>query len=277
MTTDDAIKELLRDPAMTEQMRDGYFTRGAREEAEAFAASAEFAATLQLLGGRVRGGVVADVGAGRGLASFAFLRAGAATVYAVEPSPSELLGRGAIRSLGAGAALRILDCPGEAIALPAASVDVVYCRQTLHHAADLGGFVAECARILKPGGIFLAAREHVVDDAAQLAAFLAQHPVHRLAGGEHAYPVETYRAAIRRAGLRVRRVLRTYDSVICAYPAARSERELARLHHGWMRRRFGAIGAALAWMPGLATLATSRLNRQPTPGRVHSFLAEKPT
>jgi hypothetical protein len=35
--------------------------------------------------------------------------------------------------------------------------------------------------------VLLATREHVVDDPAQHAEFLARHPVHQLAGGENAF------------------------------------------------------------------------------------------
>lgn len=277
MSTEEAIATLARDPAQAEHLRDGYLLRTPREDAEAFAASAEFAATRRLLAGRIEGAVVVDVGAGRGAASLAFARAGARRVLAVEPSPGEALGRGAIAALGAGPALRIVDGWGEALPLPAAEADVVYCRQTLHHARDLGRFVAECARVLKPGGVLLAVREHVADDEAQRAEFLADHAVHRMAGGENAYPAATYAGAMRAAGLRVRRVLGPFDSVICAYPGVRSEAALAEVPRAWLRNRFGPrLGAWLARAPGAKACVIARLNRWPQPGRLYSFLAEKP-
>ena len=92
----------------------------------------------------------------------------------VAPSPVVELNR----------AVAISMAHGPAAALPIAddSVDLVYSRQVLHHAVDLDRFVAEVARILRPGGTLLACREHVVDDDGQKQAFLAAHPVNRLAG-----------------------------------------------------------------------------------------------
>ena len=277
MTNEEAIEALARDPNFVTALRDGYCLRTPREDAEVFAASGEFAAIRRLLAARIENATVADVGAGRGLASYAFVRAGARVVYAIEPSASARLGRGAIQSIEAGPRLQVIDGWGEALPLADATADIVFCRQTLHHACDLGRFVAECARVLKPGGVLLGVREHVVDDEAQRAAFLARHPVHRLAGGENAYSVAEYLGALRGAGLRVTHVLQPYDSVICAYPGARDERELVQVWRRWWRQKLGPIvGGVVAWLPGATAVGRRRLNRLPIPGRLYSFLAEKP-
>lgn len=68
------------------------------------------------------------------------------------------------------------------------SIDIVYARQVLHHAAELERLMSEVARVLRPGGVLMACREHVVDSESQKQAFLNSHPVHRLAGGECLFP-----------------------------------------------------------------------------------------
>ena len=66
MTNEEAIEALARDPNFVTALRDGYFLRTPREDAEVFAASGEFAAIRRLLAARIENATVADVGAGRG-------------------------------------------------------------------------------------------------------------------------------------------------------------------------------------------------------------------
>ena len=206
MTTEEAVLFLRRDPAEAENLRDAYLDGDVPGAARRFAASAEFAEALALVRG-VEGKSLLDVGAGTGIASWAFASAGARRVVALEPDPSDVVGQGAIRSLGRGDVIEIVGAWGEKLPFPDGEFDAVYARQVLHHARDLAALVRECARVLRPGGRLLACREHVVDDEAQLREFLASHPIHRLAGGEHAYPLERYVGAIEEAGLRLEKIL----------------------------------------------------------------------
>ena len=135
--------------------------------------------------------------------------------------------------------------------------------------------VRESARVLRPGGAFLQyARRHVVDDGRQLAQFLANHPVHRLTGGEHAYSLDAYVAAITDAGLVMRETLGPWESVINAFPAARSEAELERFPRDAVTRRFGRAGAWIVAIPGVAPLLR-RYAVRPTAGRLYTFFATK--
>ena len=85
------------------------------------------------------------------------------------------------------------------------------------------------ARVLKPGGTFLATREHVIFKDADLAVFLAQHPLHRLYGGENAYRLDEYKRAIQNAGIRLTRVLNPWASAVNLHP--RTASEIAKLIH----------------------------------------------
>lgn len=214
-----------------------------------------------------------DLGAGIGIASEAFRRAGAARVIAVEPDASSEVGRGAM--VRAGLEIEVVDAFSEALPLPDGSIDVAYSRQVLHHASDLPTLAAEIARVLRPGGIFLACGEHVVSDEHELALFLAAHPVHRLAGGEHAFRLDAYTSAIEGAGLRLRDVLGPWDTVINAFPAVRTTEALRSMARDRLVQRFGRFGAVLATIPGVQPIVRRR-TQVLAPGRLYSFLAIKP-
>jgi SAM-dependent methyltransferase len=274
MRLDDAVRRLRAEPAFADLVRDAYLGRDVADSARRFAESGEFAEVRALLGAALHGAVVADLGAGTGIASHAFLAYGASRAVALEPDASDEVGQGAIRRLPGAEAIEIVAAYAERLPLADESADIVYARQVLHHTRDLAAALRECARVLRPGGIFLACREHVVDDDAELQRFLAEHPVHRLAGGENAYSLAQYERAIVDAGLQLERTLGAWDSVINAFPAVRSADELRELPRTRLRAHFGALGAAAARVPPVVALVRRRLQR-PNPGRMYSFLARK--
>ena len=275
MTTDEAVRTLRADPQCADLVRDAYLGLDVADSARRFQESGEFAEVRRILGSRLKGATVLDLGAGCGIASHAFAASGAARVIAVDPDPSDEVGRGAMARLAGGFGFEILDGFGEAIPLADSSVDIVYCRQVLHHARNLPQVLRECARVVKPGGIVLACREHVVDDDAQLRRFLADHPINRLAGGENAHALATYLAAITGAGFRIDTVYGPWRSVINAFPAVRSQAELEAVPEARRVRRFGRLGRLAARVPGVRALIWRRIDR-PVPGRMYSFLAHRP-
>jgi hypothetical protein len=135
--------------------------------------------------------------------------------------------------------------------------------------------LSECARILKSGGILLACREHVVDDEEQLQEFLRNHPVHQLTGGEYAYRLSEYLCAIEGSGLRIRRIMKPWDTVINAFPAVRTKDQLKRFPVDLLERKLGSLGGLIGRLPGVRRLILRRLN-QSVPGRLYSLLAIKP-
>lgn len=278
MTTSEAVRYLRESPQHTRLIRDAYLGEDVQEAAARFLASAEFAEARALLGDSFHGGKVLDLGAGVGIASYAFAQSGAKVVYALEPDSSEVVGRGAIRRLqNAATPIELLEAFGEEIPLPDNELDVVYTRQVLHHTRDPGQVLRECARVLKSGGKFLACREHVVESEDELKTFLEQHPIHRLAGGEHAFPLDAYLSAIRSAGLRVEKILGPWDSLINAFPEVRTTDELERFPQKILAGRFGhAVGAAAVFLPGVKNFIWKRVKSQTPPGRMYSFLASKP-
>lgn len=260
-TWEEAVLWLRAQADQHELVRACFYDDPLVDAAERYYRSSEWDAVRALIGA-ARGSAL-DVGAGRGISSYALARDGW-QVTALEPDSSAIVGAGAIRQLAgdSGAPIAVVEDWGEALPFSDASFDLVYCREVLHHARDLATLCAEMARVLQPGGTFLATREHVIFKDPDLAVFLAQHPLHWLYGGEHAYRLSEYEGAIEGAGIRLTRVLNPWASAVNMYP--RSAKEIGQLIHS--RLRF--VPASLMNPSLLARLGW--LVR--TPGSAYSFV-----
>jgi SAM-dependent methyltransferase len=219
---------------------------------------------------------VLDLGAGRGIASYAFARDGW-QVTALEPDASSLVGRGAIASLRKRTGLPIQSVAGVAERLPFADAtfDVVYGRAVLHHARHLPGLCREATRVLRPGGLALWVREHVISRPADLAVFLQGHPLHGLYGGENAYTLAEYRAALTGVGLRLRRVIGPLENPVNYWPNSRDEIEgyVFGQCQAWLGNRL----TRMMWnVPRLRRFVKRYVSRcLDTPGRHFAFLGVK--
>jgi 2-polyprenyl-6-hydroxyphenyl methylase/3-demethylubiquinone-9 3-methyltransferase len=94
-----------------------------------------------------------DVGCGGGLLAEEFARLGF-TVVGVDPS-EESLAAARRHATGQGLTIEYRHATGEALPFGDESFDIVYCCDVLEHVADLQKVIAETARVLKPGGIYL--------------------------------------------------------------------------------------------------------------------------
>ena len=274
-TWEQAVRWFRAQPEFAQAVCQNYFDLPVRNAVERYAQGEEFAEVLRVLGVG-NGRSILDLGAGNGIASFAFAKHGW-HVTAVEPDPSEEVGAGAIRSLiqETGLHVELTQCHGEQLLFPDGVFDAVHARQVFHHAASLEGMVRDTARVLRSGGKLLATREHVVDDEVQLAAFRAAHPLHRWYGGESAYSVSTYLGAFRSAGLRVVQVWGPLESILNFYPGTEAERQ--RVLRDLGTGSWGKLGGWLGRIPCVRRLQLKRVLRQDhTPGRLFSFLLEKP-
>jgi SAM-dependent methyltransferase len=268
---EEAIEILRKDPQHRQLIYDAYLTSDLYENCRRFADSAEFAETLRLIRAyRPDARDILDIPAGNGIATYALARAGF-DVVAVEPDPSASVGRGAIATClsKANFKARIVDAFGEKLPLDSGSFDVVYVRQGLHHAQDLKTMIREYARVLRPGGVLLGCREHVVDNyGSSLQDFLDAQPDHQLYGGENAFTLPDYRAAFASAGLNVVQEIGPYDSPINLHPNT-PERLRAKI-----------LGSAPGRMLGLvlpkslvSKLGMWQLKRSNRSGRLYSFVA----
>ena len=264
ITWEEAVKWLRSQPGREPLVKACFFDDPLVAACDRYLASSEWREVRKISGPP---GSVLDVGAGRGIASYAYARDGWKTA-ALEPDSSNLVGAGAIRKINeeTGLNIEVVETWGEQLPFPAATFDVVFARQVLHHAADLGAFCREVFRVLRPGGRFIAIREHVLTKESDLSAFLASHPLHELYGGEHAYRLEVYLNRMTEAGFTIEQIFNPYASEINTFPTTLTEikEQMARkLNWPW---------------PSLIPNCILKLRGavMNTPGRIYSFVASKP-
>ena len=240
-----------------------------------FEDSEEWRAVRALLQRDVRPGERAlDLGAGNGIASYALAHLGF-RVTAVEPEPGKLVGYGALLSMVHSTGLPIEHSAafGEDLPFPDGSFAVVYARQVLHHAQHLVRMLAEVARVLMPGGAFIACREHVIDDPESRSEFLENHPMQPVTGGEWAFTLDEYLGAIESAGLRIHRVLGPWCSVINHYPVSNETFGHQMRYDTWVR--WGRLSRLIGRIPGYERGYRGRRSAADrTPGRLYTFVAE---
>jgi SAM-dependent methyltransferase len=272
---DEVLRSFRANPEYAQFVMDNYWDSDTLAAAKRFASSVEFSECFHRIAQITWPSVVLDLGAGSGIATYAFLKKGVRHVYALEPDPSPLVGRGAIRRITKGMPCTILDSEGENIPLADGTVDVVYARQVMHHARDLVLMAQECARVLRDGGVLLVCREHVADNARQKERFLANHAVHGFTGAENAYSLQEYLRSLDLAGFAISEVIRPWDSAINLYPAARTPADVERLPADILAKRAGAPAALLRRVPGSPSIVRLLLRHRRVPGRLYSFLAIK--
>jgi SAM-dependent methyltransferase len=277
-TWEQAVAWLRSQPSQRELVLGAYFDDPLLDAAQRYWRSGEWEAIRGCMP-QARGHAL-DVGAGRGIASFALAKDGFA-VTALEPDPSDLVGAGAIRSLAREAGLDIDVAQEFSEKLPFAdrSFDFVFARAVLHHTSDLRAACREFFRVLRPGGIFVAAREHVISKASDLSRFLDSHPLHRHYGGENAFLLSDYRGAIEASGMCLKSTFGPCDSPINYSPRSSGElrRELAlRVTRGIAGS--DAVLAAGLGLPGVWPVVSRLVSRlDGRPGRLFSFVAQRPS
>ena len=154
--------------------------------------------------------------------------------------------------------------------------DIVYGRAVLHHAYDLKKLCQETARVLKPGGVLIATREHIISKKEDLPLFLASHPLHFLYGGENAYLLQEYLEALDTARLKLQKAIAPFESVINYAPM--TQQDFSNLIKSVLAP---IIGDKLGnWLANNETVQKFcgwyQSQKSDTPGRHYSFIAIKP-
>lgn len=272
-----AVVEIRADPERRKLVFDAYYDDPLRDAAERYWCSEEWNAVRAFLPNAR--GLALDVGAGRGIASYALARDGF-SVVALEPESSDIVGAGAIRALSLESALRIEVVENFSERLPFANqyFDVVFARAVLHHTNDLRSACSEFFRVLKRGGSLLAIREHVVSRPEDLPKFFSSHPLHGLYGGENAFVLDHYVDVLLSAGFELRRVLAPFESPINYAPHTLNtlKDEIAARAGKHLPGATPIMSLALR-IPGVWSVARSLMKRVDNrPGRLYSFVARRP-
>ena len=271
-----AVDWLRRQPDQRQLVVDCYYDDPLIKAAERYWKSEEWAAIQERV--TDRSGKALDVGAGRGIASYALAMDGFG-VIALEPDPSTLVGSGAIRALAGetGLPIHVVEEYSETLPFSDDEFDLVFARAVLHHTRDLEKACQEFFRVLKPGGLLIVVREHVISKEEDLSRFLDIHPLHKLYGGEHAYRLVQYLAALEKSGFLSLEVVSPWHSPVNFAPHTLKslKAELA------VRMSFGLqiierLVVLLLDLPGVWPLARRLLDQfDRRPGRLYSFIAEK--
>lgn len=272
---EDAVRWLLNQPDKQDLVKDCYYDPSVIEAANRYWNSDEWQAIKLLINNK--SGQALDLGAGRGISSYALAKDGW-SVLAIEPDPSNLVGAGAIESLARSENLpiRVSREFGEEIKCESESFDLIFARQVLHHAKNLDQLCAEVYRVLKPNGMFLAVRDHVVSSMNDMEKFLDKHPLHNLYGGENAYTEKQYLGAMKRAGFTIKTVIKSFDSVINYAPYTENTLKAELSSRINKLPIIGLFNYALnnKWLFKLTLVLLSKFDTRP--GRLFSFVCVKP-
>ncbi|QRR03397.1 class I SAM-dependent methyltransferase [Dyadobacter sandarakinus] len=284
MNWHDTILSIRQQPKYADLVRLAYFDADLQLNVTRFGESEEFSETLKLLSTYAPNAkTILDIGAGNGISSINLALKGY-TVTVVEPDPSDTVGANAIRILQNAYQLdnmQIHENYAEEIGFQSGSFDVVYVRQAMHHAYELKKFVSECARVLKPGGILLTVRDHVIYNESDKKWFLEMHPLHKFYGGENAFTTDEYKNAMKEAGLQLEKELRFYDSPVNYFPITTEsvlgfQENRQQFYKSTLRKKIGF----LADIPGAAFLyglkiGDSIFDEKNIPGRMYSYISRK--
>lgn len=301
MTWEETILYIRTQPEFSELVEKAYLDENLVLNVERFRASDEYAETKKIiqrfppLTKGDRGGClpsssekILDIGSGNGISAVSFARDGY-QVIAVEPDRSETVGSGAIKKLKQHfnlSNLFVVDSFGENLPFENDSFDIVYLRQAMHHANNLRKFVSEATRVLKPGGLFLSVRDHVIYNTKDKELFLESHPLHKFYDGENAYTLNEYKNAMQDAGLRIKNILKHFDNVINYFPL--EEKDIQQLFLNREKLITDSLNRKLPSFLAKNSLIKKyysryvelklgpALNEATIAGRMYSFIALKP-
>jgi ubiquinone/menaquinone biosynthesis C-methylase UbiE len=264
-------------PDMQEFVRNCYYD-DVQEASERFYASEEFIEVRRWVSHYLKkdSGTLLDLGGGNGMATLAWEKSGFQSVL-VEPDDDPIVGYGALTPLihQNQTRVRIAHAYAEGLPFPDKSFDVVYVRQVLHHLPDLAVAMKEIYRVMKPNGVFIATREHVISKIEDKEAFYAKHALHKYTHGENAFLLQDYVNSIKGANFQLKKTLGYASSVINFAPISQATykanlnkklRVLTPFIANLITendRLFGLLQSFVSW-------------RNHQPGRMVTFIAVRP-
>jgi ubiquinone/menaquinone biosynthesis C-methylase UbiE len=289
MNWHETINFIRQNSEYSSLVEQAYFDADLESNITRFGESSEFIETVRLIKEiSPSAQKILDIGAGNGIASINFALLGY-TVFAVEPDGSDTVGSEAIKKLIERYKLnniKVFQNYAEEIDFPDESFDVVYFRQTMHHAQNLKKFLKESARVLKPNGSLLAIRDHVIFNESDKMLFLEAHPLQKFYGGENAFTPDEYKEAMRESGLEIEKEFKYYDSILNYFPLSqadvkKSSQDNKRLLKHDLIKKVSFLGN-IPFLLNLYRIKNSfnavrgcYLNELAIPGRMYSYIAKK--
>ena len=279
LTYEESVNWLRSQPQHFELVELCYLDRDNLAAAKRFASSEEFTEVMKVLHiDKLQKKLkILDIGCGNGIASYAFASLGH-EVCAIDPDISEDVGLGATKKLASvisNGSISTHQAFAESLPFEDATFDIIYARQALHHFTDLYTGLAECSRVLKPKGLLLATREHVVNNNKQLKTFLDEHLLQKLHEGENAYPLKNYLSAIEQSGITVLNLLAPFDTVINHFPVSNLEINNSLVEK--LSRKVGKpVAKAISKLSFIERIYRYSLSKKcNSPGRLYSFYGSK--
>jgi ubiquinone/menaquinone biosynthesis C-methylase UbiE len=284
MTWEETIISIRKKEEFKELVEKAYFDEDLKLNVIRFGNSEEFKETVKILKKySPEASSILDIGCGNGISSVNFALK-KYHVTAVEPDSSNTVGAGAVKQLKKTYNIDnilVYEAFAEDINFDSNFFDVVYIRQAMHHANDLNKFIKECVRVLKPNGLLLTIRDHVIYDKEDKEWFLKSHPLQKYYGGENAFTSNEYKNAIVNAGAKVVKELRYFDSIINYFPF--SEKDIIKmkkqniiLQKNKLSKKLGLIGKNwIVWETYRLLSNYNPLNESLIPGRMYSYIARK--
>jgi ubiquinone/menaquinone biosynthesis C-methylase UbiE len=271
MNWHETIEYIRKVPAYKELVKEAYFSDDLKSNVESFRNSPEFKETFELIVSlnSEKNLSVLDIGAGNGISSVALALEGM-NVVALEPDPSNSIGAGAIEKMKLEYQLEnleVIKSYGEDMPFDDDSFDIVYSRQTMHHANNLEQFAKSIYRVLKPNGILFTIRDHVITNEEDKKLFLNKHPLQKFYGGENAFTLDEYKHALISAGFRISKIIGPGDSIINYSPWSKDRLRIF-LKNKLGRWAVNFLIMKLAWHFIL-------YRQKKLPGRLYSFIAIK--
>ena len=271
-TWDETIQFIRSQPQYESLVHDAYFGTDVKGNAERFIESDEWKATVAAISPYVAiaGSKVLDIGAGGGISSYAFAISGA-VVDAIEPDNSDTIGATAIETLAASLPAGQLTAHrifAEDFITKEGEYDIVYARQSMHHAYHLQSFVNTAFKALRKGGVFITVRDHVINNEADKQKFLERHPLNQFYGGENAFTLYQYKEAFQKAGFAIKQQLGPTDSDINLFPFTEPK----------FKKMVGNKIPVLGKLSLVQRVAWNyyRNHLKKLPGRIYTFIAVKP-
>jgi ubiquinone/menaquinone biosynthesis C-methylase UbiE len=283
MTWQETIAYIRTQPDFQNLVRLAYFDEHLSANIERFAATSEFSETVKLMQQFAPNGKkILDIGCGNGISAINFAKIGY-DVTALEPDKSDSIGAGAVRILKQHYNLeniKIIEDYAENINFPEHYFDIVYIRQAMHHAHDLKTFIAQAARVLRPNGLLITVRDHVIFDEKDKNWFLDKHPLHKFYGGENAFKLTEYQQVMQQANLTVKQIYAHFDTVINYFPAEPTLIERSKPNQKTIQKWQSSFLLKIPYLRRFLNRYIFNkfgiiLDEKQIPGRMYSFIAIK--